>query len=206
MLDHDREELAHEALEAADVLVPVNPYGLADGLGFKVLRTDGCHGLCFDVTRVILVGTEVRAERRGFSVCHELGHYLQRRAGIADTEAGANYLASALLLPRLEFGHDLRREGWDLLALKARHAHASWEAIARRIVALREARAFVFDQPRGAEGYWYSVPWGLSPTDVEREAADVARDTGAPYEPVAGVCGWPVVQHDWTRVIVVRAL
>lgn len=208
-MDWEREELAREALEEADLSPAIHPYLLAHRLGFRVRDGGpGCEGVCLDATKEILIDESERAERRGFGVCHETGHHLQRRHGLRDTEAGANYLASALLLPRLEFEIDLKRHGWDLLALKSRHRHASFEALARRIHALREARVTVFDEPLRGQGRrgWYSVPRGGRPTRNERAAANEAADGGAPVEVVAGVTGWPVIEHDWIRVIVVTAL
>lgn len=209
--DWEREELARAALEQADLGPPVDPYDLAKRLGWRVEDGGrGCAGICLDEMRLILVDEHVRRERRSFAVAHELGHHLQRAAGWEDParvrhrdEAGANYLASALLLPRFEFEIDLRRHGWDLLALKSRHRYASFEALARRVAALRPARVFVFDQPRRAQSLprSYSIPPGIRPTEDERTAASEAAREGSPVETVAGVTGWPVVEHDWVRVI-----
>jgi hypothetical protein len=200
------EELARLALERADISAPVNAAQLARRLGFTVYHAPDCLGLL--VGRGIYVDDALRAERRHFSIAHELGHALQREAGLPDTERSADYLASALLLPKDDFDRDLRKRGWDLLALHARHRWASFEAIARRIVALREARAFVFDRPLQGQDAprWYSVPWGLRPSHDEVVAAEEAFLCGAPVEVVAGVTGWPVIQHDWARAITVAAL
>ena len=195
------EELARAILESSNVGPPVDPEEIAFRLGLLVQHSPGCEGLL--VGERILVDDSLRPQRRAFAIAHELGHHLQRLHGLSDTEAGANYLASALLLPRDDFERDLRRHGWDLLRLCCDHRFASFEAVARRIVALREARAFVFDNPlRGQrESGWYSVPWGLNPSEDERIAAQEAVDFGGPVEVVAGVTGWPVIEHDWVRVI-----
>lgn len=205
-MDWDREEIAREALERADLGTPVDAELLAHRLGFEIYDAAGSEGLL--VGGKIFVDPAIRRERWHFAIAHEIGHALQRVAGIRDTEHGANYLASALLLPRDDFERDLRSCGWDLLCLRTRHRWASFEAVARRIVALREARAFVFDRPlRGQRApSVYSVPWGLHPSEEERIAAREAVDIGAPVELRAGLTGWPVVQDDWLRAITIAAL
>lgn len=197
----EMEEVARVALEHADVGAPVNPDTVADEHGLTV-RDGDTDGLL--IGRVILVRETDRRQRRAFAVAHELAHWLLRAAGLPDDEASCNYLASALLLPRDDFERDLRRYGWDLIALCARHPFASFEAVARRIVALREARAHVFDRPLAGQRTpsRYSLPYGLSPTDDERLAASEAAACGAPVEVRTGLTGWPVIEHDWQRVIV----
>lgn len=203
----DLEELARELLEASDLSSPVDPELIAIDLGLTVLDGGpGCAG--FLVGETILVDEALRLERRAFTVAHELAHYVLRERGLPDPEHAANYLASAVLLPRDDFDRDLKRLGWDLIALCARHRFASFEAVARRIVALRGARAFVFDKPlRGQrEPSWYSVPWGQHPSDEERLAAAEAVASGTPVEVRAGLTGWPVIQEDWARAITVTAV
>lgn len=203
------EEVARAALERANLGPPVDPDVLADQLGLVVRDGGiGCEGLLIGLE--ILVDESLRPERRAFSIAHEIAHYLARAegletAGVRDrrTEQQADYLASALLLPRHDFEIDLRRCGWDMLRLRARHRWASFEAVGRRIVALRDARMHVFDKPLAGQRpvSSYSVPWGLSPTEDELEAAREAVKHGNPVEVRAGVWGWPVVQHDWARAI-----
>lgn len=201
------EELARERLEAANLGAPVHPDTLARELGFEVRHAD-CRGKLIGDT--VYVSDGLRAEMRAFDICHEIGHRICDEAGIPSTEWRANYLASALLLPRFEFEVDLRRVGWDLLALKARHRHASFEAVGRRIVALREARAVIFDRPLPPHTIRpprpRTAPHGHRPTEEERVAAREAVLSGAPVELRAGLTAWPVLQHDWHRAITVRAL
>lgn len=200
------EGLAEAALERSDQGIPVDPDIVAHRLGLTVRTAPGCPGLLLGTT--IVVDDAMRAERRAFAIAHELGHYLLRREGLADSERAANYTASALLLPRRDFEADLRRCGWDLLRLRARHRHASFEALARRIVALREARAFIVDRPLRADARrrCYSVPGGSRPSAVERDAIEAALATGAPAEPYPGVTAWPVLEHHWHRVVTVAAV
>src|SRR5690606_3462804 len=61
------------------------------------------------VGRSILVDENLRRERRAFAIAHELAHFLLQLLGLPNTEGNANYLASALLLPRADFQVDLRR-------------------------------------------------------------------------------------------------
>lgn len=207
-MDWEREELARVALEHADLSGAVSPYVLARRRGLRVLDGGhGCEGVL--VGNRIIIDASQRKTRRAFIVAHELGHHVQREAGIPDTEAGANYLASALLLPRGDFEPDLRRWGWDVLRIAAKYRHASFEAIARRICALREARACIFDRPlRGQKPESsYVVPWQHGrPTPEEREAAEAAIEHGAPIEIRTGLVAWPVLEHDWHRVITVANL
>src|SRR5690606_35378099 len=128
----DLEEIARLALEQADAGAPVDPDLVAKGLELVVRDGGvGCKG--YLIGDRIFVDETARSTRRAFAIAHEIGHHLQRKHGLRDTERGANYLGAALLLPRLDFIADLRRWGWDLIALRARHRHASFEALAHRI-------------------------------------------------------------------------
>jgi hypothetical protein len=204
------EELAREALERANASTPVDPEEVVISEKLSVWNAgSGCDG--YLVGRRIFIDDALRRERRAFAIAHELGHHLQRKyagtRGLRDTEAGANYLASALLLPKLEIEAELRR-GWDLIRICARHRFASFEAVARRIVALREARAVVFDRPLAGQKppSWYTVPYGGRPTDLELDAAREAASCGAPVAISSAITAWPVIEHDWARVITVASL
>lgn len=187
---------------------PINPDLLARRRQLRVLDGGpGCDGLL--VGSRIIVDESLRPQRRWFAIAHEIGHDIQRKEGLPDTEHGANYLASALLLPREAFELALRRWGWDLIRLAAHFRYASFEAIARRICALRDARACVFDRPllQQCEPAEYTIPWRYRrPTLEEREAADAAFECGAPVEFRAGLTAWPVLEHDWHRAITVANL
>lgn len=202
------EELAAKTLESVDARLPVNPDIVAHRLGLTVVDGgEGCQGLLLPELGQIVVDDGLRRERRAFAIAHELGHFLLRQEGLRDSERSANYIASALLLPRADVERDLRRYGWDLLQLRTRHRWASFEALARRIVALRDARAFVFDRPLQGQARpnWYSVPWGQRPTSAETEAAREAATLGVPVEPYGGLTAWPVIEHAWQRVITLAA-
>jgi uncharacterized protein DUF955 len=201
----DLEELATHVLEAKNVSVPVDADLLAGKLELRV--EDGgptCTGGLFE-GGLILVNDAERPERRAFIIAHEIAHYLLQLRGWRDSHDAVNYLAAALLLPREDFERDLRRWGWDLLRLHARHRWASWEVIARRICALREARMFVFDRPLQGQtpAHWYSVPWGLRPSELERDACGEAIRWGARVDIYPGITAWPVLEHHWHRVITI---
>lgn len=199
------EELARIALEQADLGGPVDPYTLAKRRGLRVLDGGpGCEGIL--VGRRIIVDVLMRPPRRAFVVAHELAHHILREAKIDDTEAVANYLAAAILMPRFDIEADFRRWGWDVLRIVAKYRHASFEAVARRIVALRDARACVFDKPLQGQAApsMYVVPWdGPPPSREERAAARAAVEHGAPIEFRSGLVAWPVLEWDWHRVITV---
>lgn len=202
----DLEELARETLEITDLSAPIDPELIAVDLELEVRDADAAEGLL--VGRTIYVPETHRRQRRAFAVAHELGHWLLRARGERDDEHSVNYLASALLLPRDDFERGLRKLGWDLIALCAVHRWASFEAVVRRIVALREARAHVFDRPLAGQRApsRYSIPWGLHPTEEERVAAREAVRAGAPVEIRAGLTAWPVLEHDWHRAITLATL
>lgn len=205
-MDWELEELARVWLERANVGVQVDADLLALRLDYEVCDapTEGCI-----VPPHIFVSELLRPERRAFTICHELAHEVLRLSGFNNwkSEQAASYLGSALLLPRDDFDRDLKRIGWDLIALKARHRHASFEALARRIVALREAHAVIWDKPLCGQRRpgWYAIPRHHRPSREEREAAAHAVATGSPIELRAGLTAWPVLQHDWHRVITITA-
>lgn len=203
----DLEEIAREALESTNVGAPVDPEIIAIRKEIEV-RDCGANEDGFLVGRVIYVPESHRRQRRAFAIAHELAHWFLRCAGLPDDEASVNYLAAALLLPRDDFERDLRRVGWDLIALCARHRWASFEACARRIVALRDARVHVFDKPLAGQRKpgRYSIPYGLTPTTEERIAAAEAVRCGAPVEIRTGLTAFPVLEHDWHRAITLMCL
>lgn len=202
----DLEEMARLALERANAGAPVSPARVARALGLEIYDGGpGCLGML--VGKRIYVDDSMRRTRRAFSIAHEIGHHLEREHGLPFREWRADYLGSALLLPRDDFERDLRRYGWDLLALAARHRWASFEAIARRIVALRPARACVFDRPQGGRAKEYVIPRrARRPTPEERAAADEAIAHGAPVEVRSGLAAWPIIETGWARAITLANL
>lgn len=161
----------------------------------------GCEGLLFG--RDIIVDETLPKARWNFVVAHEIAHFDAQRSGRRDTEWAANYVASALLMPRDAAEAAFRRTGRDLLRLMSLFRQASGEAIARRLAALRGVRVFVHDRPADAPARAYAVPWRLRPTPIELEAVDEAFRSGAPVEPYAGINAWPLFQEGWERVITI---
>jgi len=85
--------------------------------------------------------------RRNWLFCHELAHILlgHTESDIfrAEMESEADDLASELMLPREEFRSNMKT--MNLLELKEKYHHASWEVIARRWADERPAVMTIFD-------------------------------------------------------------
>lgn len=177
---------------------PVDAFELAACCGLEVRAKSGPASL---VGNVIRVDMRARQVRRHGQVAHELGHFALQRAGEENSEAGAVYIASALLLPRLRFDNDLRQT-WDLYELMRRHPNASAEAIARRICAMRGTIASVWDHNRapillGRRRHNEPQIW-------ETELVAQVRDTGN-TQAQGRATGWIFPERPWRRVVVVRA-
>ncbi|GAB5547779.1 MAG: hypothetical protein SangKO_075390 [Sandaracinaceae bacterium] len=202
-VDWDLEQAAAAILEETnqggfdvDIAAVARRLGLTVSDGGK-----GCEGYLFG--REIIVDETLPRPKWNFDVGHEVGHFDNQRHGRPDTEWSANYLSSALLMPRDSAEVAIRRTGWDLFRLMSTFRSASGEAIARRLYALRGARVHIFDRPEGRELRSYAVPRRLRCLPVEQEAVDAAFAGGAPVEPYPGVHAWPLFQEGWQRVIVV---
>lgn len=199
------EGTAARALERAKVGAPVSAFAVAEGLGLTVEPWSSAGASLDRVRRVILVNPRVRIVRRHGLIAHEAGHFVLDEEG-NDSEVGARYLSGALLLPRWDFGLDLKRTAWSLLKLRERHPFASAEMIARRIVELRDAVATVIDNGRVTRRIpspWLADARLRRVSRWERELADAALDAG---EEVRGdeLCyAVPLVDGPWRRVIVV---
>jgi len=160
---------ARRLLEKGDVQEPpVDVVRLAQGLGFTVAQDARMCGRARFVRLggvgegsgrdTILLGPEMRHERRQWAVAHELGEAMAHQvfaaldaqvaeAGRSTREAVANELARRLLLPQPWFSSDSEQYDCDLFALKSRYATASHELIARRLLDLdRPLIISVFDQ------------------------------------------------------------
>lgn len=135
--------MAGRMLEAVEMVAPVHPWVMAARAGYRVRM--GPSRLPAMTLGPTIVVPEHREERRAFAVLHELAHAALRNAGHADPEELVDALASAVLLPRATFARDIDETGGDLAALKARHPFASYEAIGRRVVALRGGALVVDD-------------------------------------------------------------
>ncbi|MFW6087506.1 MAG: ImmA/IrrE family metallo-endopeptidase [Myxococcota bacterium] len=183
---------------------PVDAFELAELCGCEVRpgRRGGGGGRRGDV---ILVDVTARTVRQHGVVAHELGHWALERAGEDDSEDGARYLGGAFMLPRRPFERDLDATSWDLQALRARHLNASAEMIARRIVALRDGVASIWDQGklrRRVSSPWLPEPF-RRPTRLERELVAEVLEGGETVRADSMIWAVPVFDRGWRRVIVV---
>lgn len=97
---------------------------LARGLGMRVERVPGAvtagqlatvHG-----TPVIRYQASLSPAYAAHVIAHEIGHWALRQTGVDDSEAGADYVAAALLMPRVEFARSVVELGADYTQLAAR--------------------------------------------------------------------------------------
>lgn len=102
-------------------------------------RTDGAR---------IYVPRDLRGPARHWCVAHELGHALIARAGLRQTEGGADRVAAGLMLPLAAVVADFV-SGASAADMLRRHRNCSARLIASR---LTEASAIL--RPRAARGSW----------------------------------------------------
>ncbi len=164
----------------------------------------------------ILVRPEPRPERLQWTIAHEIGealaHHVFHRLGAdplrapsAAREAIANQLAGRLLLPSAWFQPDATHCGWDLLELKLRHATASHELIARRMLEFDVATAITLSD-QGHTKFRQASRGRRAPpmAEVERRCLANVQQTAMPQVLVAGplvVQGWPIYEEPWRREI-----
>lgn len=198
------EGVAADALEATGCDdAYVDAFELADCCGLRVVRAYAARARLHG--RTVYVDTTARIVRQHGLVAHEVGHFLLLRAREDNTERGANYLSGALMLPRRRFDRDLGTT-WNPLELQQKHPYASCEMIARRIVALRDAVATIWDHGRLTRRIASPRVNGLTgrrPTPVEQMVADRVYDTGAAVYLDDLVFGIPIFDGRWRRVIVI---
>jgi Zn-dependent peptidase ImmA (M78 family) len=169
----------------------------------------------------IVVGPAERPERMQWAVAHEIGESIAYRvfatlnvqpevAPSSAREIVANHLASALLLPRMQFAADGRELDWDLFGLKQRYATASHELIARRMLEMRPPIVITMcDQ--GRVRWRRSNVSGRAPRLSPREESawqrchEVGAPTSATLDPATTglemVRAWPIHEPDWKREI-----
>ncbi len=190
------EGIAHDLLTRSQCEPPINAVDLAEALGLEVCFSD--NGEAFVLGTTVYVPRKVRLARLHWLIAHELGHWAASAYGEDDaSEAIANYLGGALLLPRATLLDQLRA-GWDLHRLRSEHPNAPASAIAVRIVQLREASAAIYDQGRLFRRWGGELPG-------ERALAHEALTTECPVR-VDDVTGaWPVFDGRYRRVIVLGA-
>lgn len=175
---------------------PVDAFVLAAALGYTL--KPGARATHDHARRIIRYVVKTRHERTSFDVLHECGHGLLIDDGIPDhEEADADYLASCLLLPRIDFLRHLRETDWDLFEMKRRHPNASHQAIAVRMCALSPAAVSIWDG-----GKWHAS-YGTPDTDSDRELANDVLGHGMPVR--GRTSAYPLFDGAFRRVIVVRA-
>lgn len=183
------------------------------------------HDSCSTDNGTILLASELRPERRQWSVAHEVGEFACQRvfdrlgvipmdAPLGSREGVANRMAGTLLLPRRWFVPDAQNVDWDLHALKRLYPTASHELIGRRTLELFRGPAVVtiFDQgdiawrrsncqPTSAH---LSEPEHLVWSHSHRQAANTEEFPLMPG--IARVRCWPIHEPGWRREILLTEL
>lgn len=199
----DLEGAAAWLVDGAGLQPPVSAFAAAVALGLR-LRPCRMRGAAL-AGDVVLFDAYSRAVRQHGLVAHEVGHVVSQEAGVGDTEENANFVGSAVMLPRAPFERDLRTTGWDLRELRAKHLNVSAEMIARRIVSVRDAIATILDNGRVKARV--VSPWlaeGFRRVSAfERELAATALETGEVQRPDGLIWAVPVFDGEHRRVIVV---
>ncbi|MBK8173151.1 MAG: ImmA/IrrE family metallo-endopeptidase [Sandaracinaceae bacterium] len=192
------EGIARDLLEGTGCDDPsVDAFELAACCDLEVRAKSGPASIVGDVIRVDM---RTRRTRQHGQVAHELGHWALARAGCDDSEEGAIYVASALLLPRAHFNASLRAT-WDIPELMRRHPNAGAGTIARRICAMRGTIASVWDHHRaplllGRRRHHAPESW-------EAGLVTIVRETGRAYADETARA-WLLPERPWRRVVVVR--
>ncbi|MBK8260191.1 MAG: ImmA/IrrE family metallo-endopeptidase [Nannocystis sp.] len=195
----DVEGLASEMLESVEMGCPVHPWTMAARAGY-VVRVGPARYPAMTLGPTIVV-PDHRDERRAFAVLHELAHATLRNAGLPDPETTVDLVASAALLPRAAFLRDVERTGGNLHALKRLHPHASYEAIARRLVAVCGGAVTVHDVgPRGHRSRTAGAPRRLGA--LARSLVLEAHHGGEVVGPDEARA-YPIKDGAWSRVVLV---
>jgi hypothetical protein len=227
MLDCSREEvtglvdrLVQELLEAAGCQQPpVDALQLAQQhLGIEVCvdgrqpsrgRAQKSGG-----GKQIYLRPEPSAERRQWTVAHEIGEHLRPqllgRLGAGETpvmtgESLANLFAYRLLVPTCWFAEDARNLDYDLPELKQRYGTASHEVIAWRMLDLPEPCVItIVDNEHVSRRRSNAWPVTRQLAGAERTCLEYVHSYSRARRIQADgwtVYGWPVHQPDWRREI-----
>lgn len=188
------EGLARQIHEETGASAPIDTFALAEACGLTLRPWGKAHAQIDLDAGAIWYPAKGGADRCQFRVGHELAHAVLVRAGERDDdESDVDYLASCLLLPRVDFLRDLGATGWDLFAMKARHPNASHQAIAARMCALSPASATIWDGGKLHSSY------GPADPESHRQIAAVVLERG---EAVRGeLDAWPVFSPGYRRVV-----
>jgi hypothetical protein len=185
---------------------PVDALELADCCGLSIVGWARPGAMLDRAQSLIRVNLGERSTRVHMSVAHEVAHWAQVRSGLPDEEDAARWIGGALLLPRRVMLNDLRHTAWSIRALRERHTNASAEAIAVRIVQLRDAVATVIDNGRVTKRVaspWLSDPRLRRISKWERELAAEALRDGTEVRGDELCYALPLVEGKHERVIIV---
>lgn len=95
----------------------------------------------------IVLQADLYPPRRNWIFCHELAHLILKHPEESmirrEMEFEADALASELMLPTDDFRNSMRT--MDMVALKEKFGHASWEAVARRWANEQHAVLTIYD-------------------------------------------------------------
>lgn len=188
-LGHDPVPKLAELLEERGIKVISIDLDDIDGLAARVMRKGR------DAARVIVVRKNIWAERKRFTLAHELGHMVMTAAGGIDDEKAANRFAGAFLMPadvvRAEVGaqRSVISIG-ELVALKERFG-VSVQAIAYRCLDLGiiEKKAFSSLFKEFVKRGWRKEPFA-EPARIDPEYEEPKRFERLCYRALAeGVIG-----------------
>lgn len=188
------EGIAQDVLDASlcGETPPVDAIELAACCGLHVEYSNVRDALLYDDT--IYISRRISALQLHIKVAHEIGHFALRRAREENSEASADYLAGALMVPRRSLLVSLRG-GWNLDELRALHAHAPATTIAARVAQVREGTAAVYDRGLLARRIGPEHP-------RELELMRAAMELGVPVRENDLAGAWPVFTGSCRRVIV----
>ena len=100
----------------------------------------------YKIDNVVVLNELEPPERRNWTFCHETAHViLGHNADPSDSEEReADKMAAEMMLPADDFLRTSR--DLDLEKLKSIYPHASWEALARRVLQFNPAVLTIFDE------------------------------------------------------------
>lgn len=155
------EGIARQALERASQDDVVDLREVARAHDVQIVETHGPPGATLSLV-FVRHGEEPR--RRKWTLAHELGHVLARRAGLDGAcERTANGIANCLVIPDRAAKRDLGRFGWRVAPIRERH-ELSWEVTIRRLVTVQSAVGALW---RGRRVWAGRSPWLRGRLDLE---------------------------------------
>lgn len=123
---------------------PIDSLVLALALGIRLEATPAPRAML--AGNAVMVSPKLAPGTLRWCAAHEIGHWILKQRGIPNSEAAANRVAEALVLPMYAF--DPEAAGWHVGALQKIHSFCSLETIARRIATLRHANLTIWRRGR----------------------------------------------------------